>query len=83
MLNGPDQQTTKTSAFIEADTFTDDQLIKWIWSAATFLLTMEAVRVCVCTQLFTEPWMAQEISLKVQQPAVRAGGQAKHLWFYL
>jgi len=33
-LNAPDQQTAKTSAFMEALTPADDQLIKSIWSAA-------------------------------------------------
>jgi len=33
-LNVPDEQTAKTSAFIEVLTLTDDQLIKYIWLAA-------------------------------------------------
>ena len=33
-LNAPDQQTAKSSAFIEVHTFTDDQLIRCIWVAA-------------------------------------------------
>ena len=48
-LNAPDQQTGKTSAFIEVLTLTDDQLIKCIWLAAPgccfLLIPMGAVRV--------------------------------------
>ena len=34
-LNAPDQQTAKSSAFIEVLRAADNQLIKCIWSAAT------------------------------------------------